>query len=193
MSIPDFSIEPPVEIALPATTSSPVDGPSFEVSRNSAFSSNVTFWAGRRLRCRGDRPSRVRHPSRSTSVTPPATGQMSEPTFTPNGFLPSTDGSDVDMLDISTNAIPEGIYTVWLEGQADADLLPDAPSARVRAHRRRPPPVHPQRLRPGRRDRDARRHDHPADQGRHGNAARRRGTTGRGRRRPSRCRGIPAH
>ena len=53
-------------------------------------------------------------------MTPPATGHMNAPTFTPDGFLPSTHGSDVDMLDISTNAVPEGIYTVWLEGQADA-------------------------------------------------------------------------
>ena len=119
MTIPDFSIQPPVEIALPATTTSPVDGPTFEVSRNSAFSSNVTFSLA------GDAEAvATGHPEYdilpATPVTPPATGQMDEPTFTPNAFIPAGSGSDVDMLDISTNAIPEGIYTVWLEGQADA-------------------------------------------------------------------------
>ena len=119
MSIPDFSIEPPVEIALPPTTSAPVDGPSFEVSRNSAFSSNVSFELA------GDFDAAATgHPEYDIlpdpSVTPPASGKMTEPIFTPNGFLPSTQGSDVDMLDMSTNAIPQGIYNVWLEGQADA-------------------------------------------------------------------------
>ncbi len=119
MSIPDFSIQPPVEIALPATTSSPVDGPSFEVSSNAAFSSNVSFGLV------GDFDAAATgHPEYDIlpdpSVTPPAAGHMNAPTFTPDGFLPSTHGSDVDMLDMSTNAVPEGIYTVWLEGQADA-------------------------------------------------------------------------
>jgi hypothetical protein len=119
MSIPDFSIQPPVEIALPATTSTPVDGPSFEVSSNSAFESNVTFGLV------GDFDAAATgHPEYDIlpdpSVTPPAAGHMDEPTFTPNGFLPATNGSDVDMLDMTTNAVPEGIYTVWLEGQADA-------------------------------------------------------------------------
>jgi hypothetical protein len=119
MSIPDFSIQPPVEIALPATTSTPIDGPSFEVSRNSAFASNVSFGLV------GDIDAAATgHPEYDIlpdpSVTPPAAGHMNEPTFTPDGFLPATNGSDVDMLDITTNAVPPGIYTVWLEGQADA-------------------------------------------------------------------------
>jgi hypothetical protein len=119
MTIPDFSIQPPVEIALPATTTSPVDGPTFEVTRNSAFSSNVTFsLVGDAAAVATGHPEYDILPAMPT--TPPATGQMDEPTFTPNFFVPSTNGTDVDMLDISTNAIPEGIYTVWLEGQADA-------------------------------------------------------------------------
>ena len=119
MSIPDFSIQPPVEIALPATTSTPIDGPSFEVSSNAAFSSNVSFGLV------GDFDAAATgHPEYDIlpdpSVTPPTAGHMNEPTFAPDGFLPSTHGSDVDMLDITTNAVPQGIYTVWLEGQADA-------------------------------------------------------------------------
>jgi len=119
MAIPDFSIQPPVEIALPATTTS-VDGPSFEVSKNAAFSSLVTFSLV------GDTDAvATGHPEYdilpSTPTTPPAVGQMDEPTFSPNGFVPAGGGgSDVDMLDMSTNAIPPGIYTVWLEGEAGA-------------------------------------------------------------------------
>jgi hypothetical protein len=117
MAIPDFSIQPPVEIVLPATTTSPVAGPSFEVSRNSAFSSVVTF------SLKGDADAAATgHPEYNIlpdpAVTPPATGQMDEPTFSPNAFVPTTQGTDVDMLDISTNAVPEGIYAVWLQGQA---------------------------------------------------------------------------
>lgn len=117
MAIPDFSIQPPVEIALPATTSSPVDGPTFEVSRNSAFSSIVSFALV------GDSDAAAAgHPEYdilpNPPVTPPAAGQMDEPSFSPNGFVPASGGSDIDMLDISTNAVPEGIYAVWLEGEA---------------------------------------------------------------------------
>lgn len=117
MAIPDFSIQPPVEIVLPETTTSPVDGPTFEVSRNSAFSSLVTF------SLLGDAGAAATgHPEYdilpNPAVTPPAAGRMDEPTFTPNGFLPTTGGTDVDMLDFSTNAVPPGIYTVWLQGNA---------------------------------------------------------------------------
>lgn len=114
MTIPDFSIQPPVEIALPATTTVPVDGPTFEVSRNNAFSSSVSF------RLVGDDGATVPEHDilPDPSVTPPATGQMDEPTFSPDGFVPATGGTDVGMLDISTNEIPEGVYTVWLEGYA---------------------------------------------------------------------------
>lgn len=117
MAIPDFSIQPPVEIVLPATTTAPVDGPTFEVSRNAAFSSLVTFSLA------GDAGAAATgHPEYdilpSPAVTPPAAGQMDDPTFTPNGFLPRTRGTNVDMLDMSTNAVPPGIYTVWLKGEA---------------------------------------------------------------------------
>jgi hypothetical protein len=120
MAIPDFAIQPPVELELPATTTAPVDAPTpFEVSRNSAFTSSVTF------RLVGDaEASATGHPEYDIlpdpSVTPPAVGQMNEPTFSPNAFVPATNGSDVTMLDFSTNDVPEGIYAVWLEGEAGA-------------------------------------------------------------------------
>lgn len=119
MAIPDFSIQPPVEISLPATTVAPVDGPAFEVSRNSAFSSLVSF------SLLGDSGAAATGHAEynilpNPSVTPPATGHLDEPAFSPTGFVPATGGSDVDMLDISTSGVPAGIYAVWLEGEAGA-------------------------------------------------------------------------
>ena len=43
MEIPDFAIVPPVELSLPSTTSAPVDGPSFKVTKNAEFLSTVTL------------------------------------------------------------------------------------------------------------------------------------------------------
>ena len=43
MEIPDFALTPPVEISLPATTTTPYDGPTVKVSRNKEFLSTVTL------------------------------------------------------------------------------------------------------------------------------------------------------
>lgn len=119
MSIPDFSIQPPPEIALPTKTSSPVDVDSFTVSRNNAFMSTVTF----ALRGDTDSGNPAYEILPATPVTPPDAGFMNEPTFSPtglpSGFNPKNDRT-VEMLDISTEDVPEGIYAVWLEGQAGA-------------------------------------------------------------------------
>ena len=117
MEIPDFSISPPVQINLPSTTTAPVDGPTFEVSRNQDFLSTVT------LHLRGDEDAATAgHPEFNLvpdpSVIPPAAGQISEPTFVPNTFEPAAQGTDVDMNDFHTNTVTPGIYTVWLEGQS---------------------------------------------------------------------------
>ena len=118
MAIPDFSIQPPVSIELPATTTTPTDGPTFEVSRNSAFTSLVSFaLAG------DDGAVAAGHPEYDIlpdATTTPTTGHMGEPVFSPDAFLPTTNGSDVALLDITTNDVPEGIYAVWLEGEAGA-------------------------------------------------------------------------
>ena len=117
MAIPDFAIQPPIEIALPATTTSPTDGPSFEVSRNSAFSSLVTFaLAGDTGAVATGHPEYDILPDPAT--TTPTTGHMGAAEFSPNVFVPAQTGSDVDILDITTNDVPEGLYTVWLEGKA---------------------------------------------------------------------------
>jgi hypothetical protein len=117
MQIPDFAITPPSAVVLPSTTTSPVDGPNFTVSRNDAFNSTVT------LHLHGDEDAvAIGHPEwdivPDPSVTPPAAGDMNEPTWSTNVFIPDKNGTTVSMDDISTTAIPAGIYTVWLEGHS---------------------------------------------------------------------------
>ena len=62
--IPDFALSPPPEIAIPSTTTSPFDGPSFSVSRNKEFDSTVALSLHRRHRGDRRRPPDVGHPSR---------------------------------------------------------------------------------------------------------------------------------
>lgn len=117
MEIPDFSLVPPVEISLPSTTSSPVDGPNIRVSRNDDFMSTVT------LTLKGDAgATTLGQPERNIlpdpPVSPPASGHMSEPTWTPNVFEPAKKGTTVTMTNISTQDIPPGVYTVWIEGES---------------------------------------------------------------------------
>jgi Flp pilus assembly protein TadG len=118
MQIPDFAISPPSTIVLPSdTVGTPVDGPNFSVSRNDAFNSTVT------LHLHGDADAvALGYPEwdivPDPSVTPPAAGDMSEPIWSTNVFIPSKNGTTVAMDDIQTTAIPAGIYTVWLEGHS---------------------------------------------------------------------------
>lgn len=117
MEIPDFAILPPVEIQLPSTTIAPVNGPTIRVTRNSEFSSTVT------LALAGDaEATTLGFPQYDIlpdpSVTPPAAGDMSAPTWTPNVFTPATNGTNVTMTGMRTNTIPPGIYTVWIEGES---------------------------------------------------------------------------
>lgn len=117
MSIPDFAIVPPTEILLPSTTVAPAAGPTIRVSRNGAFTSTVT------LELTGDPyAATIGHPELDIlpdpSVTPPAPGTMSAPTWTPNVFAPSTGGTNVTMTGMQTDTIPPGIYAVWIEGES---------------------------------------------------------------------------
>ena len=117
MEVPDFSLSPPVLIDLPSTTVAPFDGPSFEVSRNHDFLSTVT------MHLHGDADAAAAgHPAfdlvPNPSVTPPAAGDISEPVWSTNVFEPSTSGTEVEMNDFQTNAVPPGIYSVWLEGHS---------------------------------------------------------------------------
>ncbi len=75
MEIPDFALTPPVEISLPASTTTPFDGPTCKVSRNKAFLSTVT------LKLLGDTNAVAAGQPASTNiiaeppVTPPAAGR----------------------------------------------------------------------------------------------------------------------
>ncbi|MGQ0607857.1 MAG: pilus assembly protein TadG-related protein [Chloroflexota bacterium] len=117
-AIPDFSITPPAEIVLPATTASPTDGPTFTVSRNAAFTGTVA------LDLRGDADASIA----SDNILPvsgtgaPSAGRMNEPVFNPDNFAPATNGTPVVMEDISTNAVAPGIYTVWVHGTSSTPV-----------------------------------------------------------------------
>ena len=118
MEIPDFALTPPVEIALPATTTTPYDGPNVKVSRNREFLSTVT------LSLAGDADAVAAGQPASTNiipdppVTPPAVGHITEPVWSQNVFTPAIRGTDVAMNDFQTNTVPPGIYTVWIEGES---------------------------------------------------------------------------
>lgn len=118
LEIPDFALTPPVEIALPATTTTPYDGPSVKVSRNREFLSTVT------LSLAGDADAVAAGQPASTNiipdppVTPPAVGHITEPIWSQNVFIPTISGTDVAMNDFQTNTVPPGIYTVWIEGES---------------------------------------------------------------------------
>jgi Flp pilus assembly protein TadG len=116
MQIPDFAISPPSSFTL-ASTGGPVSGPNFTVSRNDAFSSTVT------LHLHGDAAaSAASHPEwdiiPDPPVDPPAAGDMNQPTWSTDVFIPAKNGTTVSTSNIRTNAVPAGIYTVWLEGHS---------------------------------------------------------------------------
>jgi Flp pilus assembly protein TadG len=117
MQIPDFAISPPSAITLPATTITPVNGPNFTVSRNDAFNSTVT------LHLHGDVAAvLVGHPEHDILPTPPMSppgpGDMNQPTWSTDVFIPAKNGTTVSMSGILTTLIPPGTYTVWLEGHS---------------------------------------------------------------------------
>jgi hypothetical protein len=43
---------------------------------------------------------------------------MNQPTWSTDVFIPAKNGTTVSTSDIRTNAVPAGIYTVWLEGHS---------------------------------------------------------------------------
>ena len=90
-------------------------GPSLSVSRNRQFLSTVT------LSLHGDAAAVATGAPQldilpDPSVTPPGTGDISEPIWSLNTFQPATNGTAVRMDDFQTNEVPPGIYTVWVEG-----------------------------------------------------------------------------
>lgn len=119
-TIPDFSITPPATIDLPPSTTTPVDGPAFTVSRNDSFSGTVE------LHLHGD--SNAPDPAddivdSAAGNGTPAAGKINQPRWDPpagptDGFQPTRRGTTVTMRDVQTNAVVPGIYTVWLEGHS---------------------------------------------------------------------------
>ena len=119
MQIPDFAITPPSALTLASTGT--VAGPAFPftVSRNDAFNSTVT------LHLHGDHDATaVGHPEWDLipvdppTNNPPSAGHMNMPLWSTDVFIPSKQGTNVTMGNLSTNAVPTGIYTVWLEGHS---------------------------------------------------------------------------
>ena len=116
MQIPDFTIVAPSSLTL-ASTGGPVNGPNFTVSRNDAFASTVT------LHLHGDaNAAAAGFPAYdilpTPPVSPPGAGDMNQPTWSTDVFIPAKNGTTVSMSGILTNSVPAGIYTVWLEGHS---------------------------------------------------------------------------
>jgi hypothetical protein len=116
MEIPDFSVTPPIAIVLPSTTGAPVSGPSFVVSRNESFNSTVS------LHLHGDHltgtPAYDLIPGEPPDNDPPTAGTINQPIWSTDVFIPDLAGTTVAMGSMSSNTVPAGIYTVWLEGHS---------------------------------------------------------------------------
>ena len=119
MSIPDFSITPPAWIDVPST-GTVATGPTFAVGRNDAFNSTVTLFLHGDAAAASATPPHPEYDliAEPPSHDPPSAGDMNMPNFDPNVFIPEQRGTTVRLRDISTNAVPAGIYTVWLRGKS---------------------------------------------------------------------------
>lgn len=121
-TIPDFSLTPPTNVDLPATTATPVDGPSFSVSRNDAFAGTVEL----HLHGDDDAPDAADNiVDEAAGTSTPASGKINQPTWDPpagpsDGFQPSRRGTTVTMKSFLTTAVDPGIYTAWLEGHSSS-------------------------------------------------------------------------
>lgn len=121
-TIPDFSISAPATIDLPATTTTPTNGPGFTVARNDSFTGTVE------LHLHGDTDAPLPADDIVDAAAgngAPATGKINEPRWDPaagptDGFQPTRRGTTVTMRDFLTNTVPAGIYTAWLEGHSSS-------------------------------------------------------------------------
>ncbi len=119
MQIPDFAIAPPSAITI--GSSDTVAGPAFPftVSRNDAFTSTVT------LHLHGDYGAAdIGHaewdliPDDPPTNNPPTAGHMNMPIWSTDVFIPDRNGTRVTMSNLQSNAVPPGIYTLWIEGHS---------------------------------------------------------------------------
>jgi len=112
LEIPDFSMAAPSTIALP-TTGTLANAGSFKVGRNQSFSGTVTLTT---VADAGDPANPM--------VTGTLLGGATPITYSPNDVTPSLGaGEVVSMLNVSTSGAGNGIYTLWLRGEAGSPYL----------------------------------------------------------------------
>ncbi|HEX4897623.1 MAG TPA: pilus assembly protein TadG-related protein [Candidatus Limnocylindrales bacterium] len=112
LEIPDFSMAAPSSIALP-TTGTLANAGSFKVGRNQSFSGTVTLTT---VADSGDLANPM--------VTGTLLGGATPITYSPNAVTPSLgSGEVVSMLNVSTSGAGNGIYTLWLRGEAGSPYL----------------------------------------------------------------------
>ena len=112
MQIPDFTMSTPGAVSV-ETTGTTASAGSFRVRRNQAFSGVVT------LSTVADANDTANPLVLGTLVNP-----ASPITYNPNPVTPSLgSGTSVDMQNVQTAAAAEGIYALWLKGQAGSPYL----------------------------------------------------------------------
>ncbi|HZM73214.1 MAG TPA: pilus assembly protein TadG-related protein [Candidatus Polarisedimenticolia bacterium] len=112
LQIPDFSMAAPSTISLP-TTGTVANAGSFKVGRNQSFSGTVDLTT---VADSGD--------PFNPMVTGTLLGGATPITYTPNPVTPSLgSGQTVDMTNVTTSGAPDGIYSLWLRGEAGSPYL----------------------------------------------------------------------
>lgn len=112
MQIPDFSMTNPGTVTLP-TTGTTANVGSFRVGRNQAFSGTVTLST---VADAGD--------PNNPLVLGTVLNSSSPITYSPNPVTPSQGaGTVVSMQDAETSGATEGVYAVWLKGEAGSPYL----------------------------------------------------------------------
>jgi Flp pilus assembly protein TadG len=111
MAIPDFTLGTPPLLAL-APTGTLASGGSFRVSRNQAFSGQVTL-------------STIADTNDPNNPMVKGTLVGADPiTYDPNPVTPSLGaGTSVTMSGITTSGAAPGIYALWIKGQAGSPYL----------------------------------------------------------------------
>ncbi len=113
MAIPDFTLGTPPLLALPES-GTVANGGSFRVSRNQAFSGQVT------LSTLAD----TNDPNNPMVLVPPTLVGSDPIVYNPNPVTPSLGaGTAVEMTGITTSGAAPGIYALWIKGQAGSPYL----------------------------------------------------------------------
>jgi uncharacterized repeat protein (TIGR01451 family) len=111
-SIPDFAVSNPAMLALP-TTGTVATGSTIKVSRNQAFSGQVSL---------STLPDSL-DPA-NPMVVGTLVGGASPITYNPNPVTPSLgSGQTVSLKNITTAGASPGIYTLWIQAQAGSPYL----------------------------------------------------------------------